>query len=217
MATTSTSDQVTQAVTALEDWGFGVTGDTIDEQRTWIKNNQDQTHQRGSEIKSVRDIIKELFGSSNVNNWGTFSYSNMGENEDIINSLKNIDSVLTGIGTAPTAAYPAPAEGVQQVIPAGAGATIVINIYPGTAAPVQVAAPAAYSPGQAQPAASVPTMTIDEQESKLANEIELVKSLKEKVADKLQQLEILQNELQLQAKQAKMAMEKELKKNKDEG
>ena len=114
------------------------------------------------------------------------------------------------------------------MIPASAGATIVINIYPGGTAPVRVTGPDAdmsstapqsdvHSPNQAQPSTSGPTQTIDAQMSKLANGIEHVKSLKEKVADKLQRLETLQNELQLQAKQLDMAMKKKLEENKDEG
>lgn len=201
----ASSGNLEKARTDLTNAGFTVTGDT----KTWINSHWSD---------SVYQVIKTIFWPNDpAGTHGIFSYSNMGVDDDLMADLKKLDNVLAGIGTAPAAASPAQAAGAQQVIPAGAGATIVINIYPGAAAPVQVAAPAAHSPGQDQPATSGLTQTIDAPASKLTNDIQWLKALKEKVAAKLQELENLQNELQLQAKQEKEAMKKELEKNKDEG
>ena len=157
----------------------------------WIRNHATDT--------SVKGVLKDCFGP--IGEYGIFSYSNMGNNEDIMDSLRNLDHLLSGIGTNPSDASPAPAASAQQVIPAGAGATIVINVYHGAATPVRTDSPTAHSPMRAQPSTSGPTQTIDARTSKLNNDIQLIKALKEKLAAKLQHLENLHNQLQLEAKQ----------------
>jgi hypothetical protein len=221
LSTYSTTD-LQNAVTRLTDWGFSVVNGS-DNGKGWIKSHWSVTKQKGTQTKSVGQVVSGLDSPSpNPDNYGIFSQSNLGDTDDILAGLRNLDSILSGMGTTPAAPAPAPLQtgAAQQVIPAGAGATIVINIYPGGAAAVAsgmpVTSPQAAVPGTGYnlPATAGPTQSIDAAASKRANDLQMLKAVKEKIAAKLQQVENLQNEIQLKARQESEARKKEEEKKK---